>query len=351
MKKTLFAGIVALLFITGCKQDFDLTADYKETPVVYALLNGSETVHYIRIQKGFLIDGNAYNATGIADSIYYKDSLTVRLIPFLNGNQSGQPLTFSKVLMPKDSGLFASDHNFLYKYTGSLDYNRQYKLEVVNTATGNTFGSKKNTDNTEGIKMVKDFTIGVPSYKGFKMALKTTIPAKIVWYSAQNAAMYDVKVRFPFKEFDAQTNALLRDTFIDVVMVKSKVVADATGGNSVTDDFSGILLLTALKNALTQNANVYRMFSSDKGMTFYFSAGGDELSKYINSQVSQGSGLAANEALPPYTNIENGYGLLSSRYYKQIDSVLLTNDALDTLACHAFTSGLNFRKFNGQLCQ
>jgi hypothetical protein len=351
MKKYSLYLILLLAFINGCKQDFDLTAPYQETPIVYGLLNSQETTHYIRIQKGFLIDGNAYNATGIADSIYYKDSLTVKLVPYLNGNQSGQIFTLSKVNMPKDSGTFASDQNILYRFYGNLDPNRQYKLEVTNNSNGNTFGTKKNTDNSDGIKLVKDFTIVIPSYRGFKMALRTTSPAKVVWYTAQNAAIYDVKVRFPYKEYDAVTNTLLKDTFIDILMVSSKQVDDALGGVSITEDFSGTLLMNTLKNSLSSNPGVHRVFSSEKGMTFYFAAGGQDLAKYINSQIAQGSGLSSNEALPPYTNIQGGYGLLSSRYYKTIDSVLLSNDALDTLACNPLTNGLNFRRANGQLCQ
>lgn len=345
MKNYFVASLFVLVLFSGCKQDFDLTADYKETPVVYGLLNAQENVHYIRIQKGFLIDGNAYNATGISDSVYYKD-LTVKLVPYLNGNQSGGIVTLSPVSVPKDTGTFASDSNIVYTFNGNLNQDRTYKLEVTNNTNGNTF----TTANTDGVALVKDFIVNVPAYKGFKMALKTAIPAKIVWYSAANGALYDVKVRFPYSEYDAQTNALLKNDFVDVYMVKS-LAYEGDAGSNITADFNGTLLMSALRTALPVNVNVYRTFNTAQGMTFYFAAGGYDLGRYINAQNAQNTGLASNEALPPYTNINGGYGILSSRYFKQLDSVLLTNDGIDTLACHALTSGLNFRKNNGQLCQ
>jgi hypothetical protein len=351
MKRYSLYLILLLAFVSGCKQDFDLTAPYQETPVVYGLLNSQETTHYIRIQKGFLIDGNAYNATGIADSIYYKDSLTVKLVPYLNGNPSGSAFTLTKVTLPKDSGLFAYDQNVLYKFTGNLDPNKRYKLEVTNNSNGNTFGTQKDMNNNEGVSLVKDFTVAVPAYKGFKMALRTANPAKVVWYTAQNGAIYDVIVRFPYKEYDAVSNTLLKDTFIDLIMVQSKQVDDVLGGVSISEEFSGTMLMNTLKNSLPSSNNIHREFNMAKGMTFYFAAGGEDLAKYINSQATQGAGLSSNEALPPYTNIKGGYGLLSSRFYKQLDSILLSNDAIDTLACNPLTSGLNFRKNNGQLCQ
>lgn len=347
MKNYFIATLFILVLFSGCKQDFDLTADYKETPIVYGLLNAQESVHYIRIQKGFLIDANAYTATGIADSIYYKD-LTVKLVPYLNGNQSGAIINLFPVSVPKDSGTFASDSNIVYATANNtwLAQDRTYKLEVTNNTNGNTF----TTAGLEGIKLVKDFTIAVPANKGFKMALKTALPAKIVWYSAANGALYDVKVRFPYREYDANTNALLKQDFVEVFMTKS-LSYEGDAGSNITVDFNGTLLLSTLKNALPANPNIYRTFDVDKGMTFFFAVGGYDLARYISSQNAQGSGLSTNEALPPYTNINGGYGILSSRYFKQMDSVLLTNDALDTLACHPLTNGLNFRKFNGQLCQ
>lgn len=346
MKQQRLLFLLGLLLFSGCKQDFDLTAKYQEVPLVYGLLNIAETTHYIRIQKGFLMDGNAYTATGIADSIYYKDSLTVKLIPFYNGNQNGQIFTLHRITLPKDSGTFASDANVLYTFTGNLDQSRTYRLEVTNNTNGYTFSSGGVT----GIKLVKDFTIVIPPYKGYKMPLNTANPTKIIWYSAENAALYDLRVRFPYKEYDLQSNALLADTFADILMFQSKA-AGTSGGASLYEDFTGATLLNALQRSLKANSEHYRVFNSAVGMTLYFSAAGPELASYINSQNAQSSGLVANEALPPFTNIQGGYGVFSSRYYKQQDSVLLTLDAIDTLACSTLTNGLNFKDSHGHLCQ
>ncbi len=346
MKRLSLLLFLGLLLCNSCKQDFDLTANYQETPLVYGLLNIAETTHYIRIQKGFLMDGNAYTATGIADSIYYPDILTVKLIPYYNGNQNGQIFTLHRVTLPKDSGTFASDANVLYTFSGNLDQNRTYRLEVTNNSNGYTFSSGGIT----GIRLVKDFTIVIPPYKGYKMPLATANPSKIVWYSAENAALYDLRVRFPYKEYDLQTNTLLADTFADILMFESKATG-TNGGASLYADFTGATLLNALHRSLQANSNHYRVFNTAVGMTLYFSAAGSDLANYINSQNAQSSGLVSNEALPPYSNIQGGYGIFSSRYYKQQDSVLLTFDALDTLACSSLTNGLNFKDSHGHLCQ
>ena len=40
----------------GCSTDFDLNADFQETPVIYALFDASEATHYVRVNRAFLSD-------------------------------------------------------------------------------------------------------------------------------------------------------------------------------------------------------------------------------------------------------------------------------------------------------
>jgi hypothetical protein len=59
--------IVIITFVS-CETDFDVIADYKEVAIVYGLLDQSEAVHYLRINKAFLGKGNAISYAQIADS-------------------------------------------------------------------------------------------------------------------------------------------------------------------------------------------------------------------------------------------------------------------------------------------
>src|SRR5437899_1932520 len=81
MKKALLLIAIIVFALSACKQDFDITASYKEVPLVYGLLNqqDSANIHFVRIQKAFLLQGSAYTAAGNPDSIYYTDSLLVQI--------------------------------------------------------------------------------------------------------------------------------------------------------------------------------------------------------------------------------------------------------------------------------
>ncbi len=334
-----------ILFTGGCKQDFDITAPYKEIPVVYALLNAKETTHYVRIQKGYLIDGDAYAGAAAGDSIYYTDSLKVQLKTLPNGTVFNLTKVDGNVVgLPKEVGDFATNPNMLYRFNGNLDETKSYRLEITNTVTGKLI--------TAEVALVRDFTTVVP-FTAQKLSLKTVNPPNIVYYSAQNAGVYDLKINFPYLEYDANTNAVLKDTFVEFYFYKSKFVDDIQGGNNIINEFNGAIVMNNLRNGIpnANDAGVYRRFNVAKGMTFTIYAGGEELAKYINSQIAQGGGIASNEALPPYTNLNGAYGIFSSRYFKTIDSVLLSNDGLDTLACSPLTAGLRFKGSFGQICQ
>ena len=352
LRSILFITIFVVLF-SGCKQDFDITSKYKETPVVYALLNANETTHYIRIQKGFLIDGNALLAAGISDSIYYAD-LTVKLIPYSGNNPTGLPILFTKIdgdtLSPpirKDSGTFTSSPNILYRYKGLLSTTKRYKLEITNNSNGNTITTLPNENpNDIGTGLVSDFLVSTPTYNT-KINLRTINAAKVVWDPATNGGIYDLTIRFPYREFNQSDNSLKADTFIDILVFKSLI--QTTTGGSKTAEVPGTLILSGLAAKLSADISVYREFNKLKGMRFTFQVGGTDYQKFVVTQQVQG-GISANEAISPYSNIAGGEGLFSSRFTKHVDSVLLTDPALDTLSCSILSKNLRFKNHTGQIC-
>ena len=79
MKKYFLVGVSALLALTGCEEDFDVAAPYKDITVVYGIMDKLDTVHYIRVQKAFLDERkSAIDMAKEADSSFYKD-ITVKM--------------------------------------------------------------------------------------------------------------------------------------------------------------------------------------------------------------------------------------------------------------------------------
>ena len=78
-------GLITVLF-NSCKNDLKILAPYKETVSVYALLNPQEKRQYVRLNKIFLGEGNAYVMAQVTDSVNYRQGvLSVTMERYFNG--------------------------------------------------------------------------------------------------------------------------------------------------------------------------------------------------------------------------------------------------------------------------
>ena len=72
MKQTSILFFALVVFFASCKTEVDLNAPYKNTTIIFGLLDAEQDVQFIKINKTFLGEGdnNAYAA--IRDSSEYK---------------------------------------------------------------------------------------------------------------------------------------------------------------------------------------------------------------------------------------------------------------------------------------
>ena len=65
--------IITAVSFNSCKEDIELVGSYKETAVIYALLDQSESIHFLKINRAFIGPGNALEIAKIPDSSYFKN--------------------------------------------------------------------------------------------------------------------------------------------------------------------------------------------------------------------------------------------------------------------------------------
>src|SRR5688572_25735004 len=111
-----FIGILAAIIVfASCDNELIVTDEWKDIPVVWGLLNESDTAHYIRVEKAFLDPTtSALDIARIPDSLYYDNALvslrrisTGQIFPLerVNGDLEGYP---------REGGVFAETPNYLY---------------------------------------------------------------------------------------------------------------------------------------------------------------------------------------------------------------------------------------------
>src|SRR5687768_1893340 len=112
MRNLLFIMLAAIFLTqaTGCSEDFEVAAPYKDITIVYGLLDVKDTAHYIRIQKAFLDESkSAIGMAKEADSSFY-NQLDVKVLE-LNSGSLTKLIQLTRVDLadegyPKDPGSF-----------------------------------------------------------------------------------------------------------------------------------------------------------------------------------------------------------------------------------------------------
>lgn len=316
---------VSLFTFQSCETDFDVTAPYKDIAVVYGLLSQNDSVHYIKINKAFIGEGNALEYAQNADSSDLGNNLEVILREYSNGNAL-RTLSFdTTTINNKEAGIFYAPEQVVYKsafIVPEID-DLEYHLEIRNKVTGNIITAKT--------PLISDFSVESPRpLRQINFTIES--PQRIKWSSAKNGKRYNVSVRFWFDEVMAATNDTV-SRYIDwnFSSVKSNSIQ---GGESLeilyvpTTFFSICKSLIPYKenSPIGENAVSARLANH---VEFLFALAGDELNTYM--EVNEPSSGIVQEK-PDYTNIENGIGIFSCRYTQSTISPLFftrLNDATE----------------------
>lgn len=338
IKRFSFIAVIisAFIMINSCKNDFDILAPYKDTTIVYGLLNPSDSVQYIRIHKAYLGEGNAYQFAGIADSFYYGDVLNVKLERWVNNTLKGTiDFVRDSSTIVKDPGTFANYPNILYKSVGSdsiyNNYNTNtgehsiYKLYIENKQTGRLITSQT--------PVVSKIFIGSPV--GSIPINFVEDPFVIKWLPAYFGKIYEVVVRFHYSEQSKSDPTQVAVKYVDWNLGQ-KIF---NGGNITSpmqidigkDDF-----FVFLASQIPVNPDLKRLAGK---VDFIFTAGADDFYTYYKINAFP-TGLSQN--IPDYTNITGGLGIFSSRYIQVLKDRDLDNNTLSELVNGVYTKDLNF---------
>ena len=133
----LYTTAICILLTSCGKTDFSVNSPKREeVTIVYGLLDPDATVHYIKIYKGFLTEGNAYEAAKDPHYYSYLDSIEVRMEEY-HGEKLVRTIPFdTSTAIPKDSGLFAYPEQCLYRANAKLNPDYRYRLHIENRYTG-----------------------------------------------------------------------------------------------------------------------------------------------------------------------------------------------------------------------
>jgi hypothetical protein len=311
--------------VSACSTDVEVNAPYKELPIVYALFNAADSVQYVRITKGFQNRGgqNAYDlaAQNPDSSLYDEGEIKVELF-LLNGTTETLANTLQRTVLPKarsTEGDFFTSPNVLYRTTNGFQMQTRvggapatYKLKITNLRNGHIAEATT--------AMVGDFVVEVP-----KVTADPNTPSnfimdnpRVIFYREKPASIYRVTLNVNYIETVPGVSTVSKNIYWAALPL-----ADARAGFGTTEN----QLLGGNTNSfytfLQQNIDTTRdsRFTERRFSSFEFTfyAGTAEYRDFLAVSNSY-SELAQSK--PPYPNVVNGLGIVSSRYKK----VLRTNN-------------------------
>lgn len=344
MKRRFFQLLVAV-FLTGCfvscETDFDVTGEWKDITVVYGLISQNDSVHYLKINKAFLGDGNALTYAQIADSSSYGDNLEV-VVTEKGLNGSFRSFTFDTTsVYNKEAGLFYYPGQLVYKGEFKVpsnlsDNDYTYTVTITNKLTGKVVSADT--------KLVKNFTVETPRPGQQSINFTMESNQRIKWNSAKDGKRYNVAIRFWFDEdLKQSTDTLHRYIDWEFSSVKSSSIQ---GGEPLEIVYTPGNFFNVCKNlipykdgdALSEDNVQARLVNR---IEFLFSVAGDELNTYM--EVNEPSSGIVQEK-PEYSNITNGIGLFSCRYTKTTETSAVKMKVGPSTEERLMNEGLKFVK-------
>jgi hypothetical protein len=300
IRKTILFSLLAIFVMgfTACETDVDINAEWEEITLVYGLLNQAEQTHYFRINKAYL-GGNALEIAKIADSSSYQGVLEVSLQGINLSGEIVQTIPMDTItIATKDSGDFYNPYMLVYKGTGTLNSEYQYKLNIRNTVSGKEI--------TATTRLIEEFIISKPP-SGGKASFKRGFTTPFTWSNTVNAMRYEPVIRFHYFEVSPGGGDTLAK-YIDWAL-STQFAEDISGQGIQEIDVSNNGFYDFIANNVKpEQIDGHRLCGM---VDFIVTAAGEEYDTYMRVN---GPSNSLVQDRPEYTNIENGFGLLSSRY-------------------------------------
>lgn len=330
--KLLIATALIAIGFQSCENEIEINAPYRETGVIYGIVDPGVDTQVVRIQKAFLGEGNALIMAQNPDSVYYPDGvLDVKMYELTPvGNSYNVVDSFPLVRFegpPKPPGSFPSTPNILYRTNGeAINTSSEYKIVVRNTQTNNVFSAQ--TPIVQPVNIIRPNTTELIRWA-------SQFPVTVRYNTNATGRVYNLTIRFKFNEENVATGTITPKS-IDWVFA-NRTVTDPVSVSEILTEIEGEKFYKFVDSKLTADPNIRRYAGN---LDFIVTVGAEFLANYVD--INQpGTNLLTSP--PVYSNVVNGTGIFSSRSVVVRADKQMDPPALDELKNGVYTSDLGFQ--------
>ena len=324
--KWISALFLMSLFLVSCDNELVVTDEWQDISVVWALLNKSDTAHYIRVEKAYLDPTtSALDIARIPDSLYYENAVVT-----LKRIATGQEFTLTRVNgdlegYPREGGTFAETPNYLYKI----------KANQINLVIGEKYEFRLLRNDNVNAVTAETFILAQPVLRtpqtGTKLDFKYNTAFNFKWNETPNAGIYDIQMRFNYQERSPETNNIFVP--LNVSWTVARTLQELEYKMDGTEFYNNVA------SNIEEDIDAQRIF---EGVDIILWCAGEELEEFI--RVTQANtGITSTQDIPRFTNLSEGIGIFTSRNFSNNADFQLTDKALDSLKNGVITGHLNFQ--------
>jgi hypothetical protein len=333
------AALMACFFLAACDNELKLAAPWKDIPVVYAMFDGSKLTQYVRLEKAFLDpNASAVQVAQIPDSLYYPES---DVSVFVKNERTGKQVQLTRFDgnlegIPRKSGIFANQPNWLYKVATS-DLGGIQKGDVLRVEV------KRNDANLPAViatTTIPDaMAITTPGANTEFVSLPSLINT-FEWESDSNGVLFNTTVFIASRRLNSQNVVQSLDT-VKWVVGENVERGNASGTNRFRTNTKSpsIGFYEALNKGLSApNPGEFRLFDRVRVLVV---GGGKEIREFqVSSNAA--SGVSGAESIPVFTNVQNGLGLVTAINQSLPNAYPIKFSTVDSVKVHPLTKNLGF---------
>lgn len=330
-----FLLVFVLGVISRCETDVDLGAEYKKIPIVFGLLDVSDTLHYVKITKAFGGQGNSIEIAQVADSSYF-NSVDAQIMEVVDAQVVKEYQLRDTTMNDKEEGAFYNpDQKVYYFKETNLNPDATYRLVA---------------DMDEGDINIEVETKLVPSvsFDAPPAALQTLNFAtpqsseddkynstNVRWVDSENAALYSLSLSLVYTEVYSDGSS---KQFKKVWGLGNSDESDVSNGGSVIEIMRGKEFYQWVSSNVPIPGDnlVQRKFDYAR---LNLSSADQKLKTYI--EVSEPvTGIVQNK--PNFTNIDGGRGVFASRNRTKSPKFRLNRNSMGEFCEGQYTGNLLF---------
>lgn len=369
--KYFYLILVTSITFFSCNSDIDLTAPYEDITIIYGLLDQTEDIQYIRINKSFLGDAPLADMAAVRDSVEYDDSDFIsKRIEKWEGNVKIDEWELKDTLVEAiNTSIFyvtgltdplrkvyyldevlEEGENIEYKVVVEIENKEEVfaSTSLIKNSSGSILNPGSNTtgNSSQRIKFADQNSTVFGIYPNYKFKWRSEIGASL--YELFLEMDYVEKVwESPAHEVEVSSEVKTLEWYLGSTKT-NQIAQTISQREDLERTINGELFFQQVASRLEVNPNITREIGilnesivDNHYSTFRFKlvVADEDFGSFI--EFSEPSTSLAQER-PQWTNITNGQGLFSSRLQQQSTDVRMDLNTMVELCIGQFTSSLNF---------